>query len=33
MTVIPHHTTPPVFCDADYILMLNSVIEYNHDSL
>lgn len=22
-----------VFCDADYILMLNSVIEYNHESL
>lgn len=33
MTIIPHHTTPPVFCDADYILMLNSVMEYNHDSL
>lgn len=26
---IVHHTTP-AFCDADYILMLNSVIEYNH---
>ena len=33
MTVIPHHTTTPVFCDADYIHMLNSVMEYNHDSL
>lgn len=33
MTVIPHHTTSPVFCDADYILMLNGVIEYNRDSL
>lgn len=33
MTVILHHTTSHVVCDADYILMLNSVMEYNHDSL
>lgn len=33
MTVIPHHATSPVVCDADYILMLNSVMEYNRDSL
>lgn len=33
MTVIPHHATSSVVCDADYILMLNSVMEYNRDSL